>query len=152
LQARGGFALAEVLIAGFILALSVLGLSASLANGSRLSDVSREDLIARDAIRDTLARLQEAPFDQVAMQYDTRGFRADPLAAVHGDLDGLPGEIQFEAGPEGSVDVYRVTLRVRWHSTGGDRLIESVHLLANVRGDPGIAPTVEEVEAALAAG
>jgi hypothetical protein len=31
-------------------------------------------------------------------------------------------------------------------------VIESTHFLANVRGDPGVAPTFEEVEAALGAG
>ena len=148
---RRGFALVEVLTAGFILSLAVLGLSASLANGSRLADGSRQELVARDAIRDTLARLQEAPFDKVALTYHTRGFRADAIDAVSGDLDGLPGEILFAPGPDDAQDVYRVTLRVRWRGVGGERVVESSHYIANTRGDPGVAPTVEEVEAALAA-
>jgi Tfp pilus assembly protein PilV len=145
-----GFALVEVLTAGFVLALAVLGLSASLANGSRLADASREELVARDAIRDTLARLAATPFDQVALTYHTRGFRVDAIEAVKGDLDGLPGAIIFEPGPADSRDVYRVTLRVQWRSTSGEHVIESTHYLANVRGDPGTPPTVEEVEAILA--
>jgi Tfp pilus assembly protein PilV len=149
-QSRG-FSLVEVLTAGFILTLAVLGLSASLANGSRLADGSRQELIARDAMRDCLARLQETPFDQVAMLYHTRGFRADAIDVVDGDLDGLPGEIIFSQGPGDAIDVYRVTLRVRWRGVGGERVIESSHYIANSRGDPGAVPTVEEVEAALAA-
>lgn len=150
-RSRRGFALVEVLTAGFILSLAVLGLSATLANGSRLADGSRQELIARDAIRDMLARLAETPFDQVAMTYHTRGFRADAIDAVAGDLDGLPGEIVFAPGPDDAQDVYRVTLRVRWRAGGREQVIESTHYLANVRGDPGVAPTVEDVEAALAA-
>lgn len=146
-----GFALIEVLTAGFVLSLAVLGLSASLANGSRLADASRQDLVARDAIRDTLAKLQETPFDQVALTYHTRGFRADAIDAVKDDLDGLPGEIVFEPGPDDTLDIYRVVLRVRWRGVGGERVIETAHYLANVRGDPGTAPTIEEVEADLAA-
>jgi hypothetical protein len=151
-ERRRGFALVEVLTAGFVLALAVLGLSASLANGSRLAEGSREELAARDALRDTLARLEEMPFDKVALTYHTRGFRVDEVNAVTGDLDGLPGEIVFEPGPADAPGIYRVTLRVRWRGAGGERTIESVHYLANVRGDPGIAPTVDEVETALAGG
>ena len=81
----------------------------------------------------------------------TRGFRADAVDAVDGDLDGLPGEIIFAPGPGDAIDVYRVTLRVRWRGAGGVRVIESSHYLANTRGDPGVIPTVEDVEAALAA-
>jgi len=150
-QRRRGFALVEVLTAGFILSLAVLGLSATLANGSRLADGSREEMCARDAIRDTLARLEEAPFDKVALTYHTRGFQVDALDAVKDDLDGQPGEIVFAPGPDDAKDVYRVTLRVRWRSAGGEHVIESTHYLANVRGDPGTVPTVDEVEAILAA-
>jgi Tfp pilus assembly protein PilV len=147
---RGGFALVEVLTAGFILSLAVLGLSASLANGSRLADGSREELVARDAMRDTLARLAEAPFDRVAPLFHTQGFWAGALDAVRGDPDGQPGEIVFAPGPDDTKDVYRVTLRVRWRGAGGERVVESTHYLANVRGDPGVVPTVDEVEAILA--
>jgi len=140
----------EVLTAGLVLALAVMGLSASLANGSRLADGSREEMIARDAIRDTLARLAESPFDKVALAFHTGRFSAGPLPAVKDDPDGWPGEIVFANGPDDALDVYRVTLRVRWRGTGGERVIESTHNLANVRGDPGVAPTVEEVEEALA--
>lgn len=147
-----GFALVEVLTAGFVLALAVLGLSASLANGSRLAEGSREELAARDAMRDMLARLEETPFDKVALAYHTKGFSAGSLDALRGDPDGEPGEILFGPGPDGTFGVYRVTLHVRWHSAAGERAIESTHYLANVRGDPGTAPTFDEVEAILGPG
>ena len=147
-----GFALVEVLTAGFVLALAALGLSASLANGSRLAEGSREELMARDAMRGMLARLEETPFDKVALAYHTKGFNADPLDAVRGDPDGEPGEIVFGPGPDDTSGVYQVTLRVRWRSVSGERTIESTHYLANVRGDPGTAPTFDEVEAILGPG
>ncbi|HEX5135953.1 MAG TPA: hypothetical protein VFY93_03195 [Planctomycetota bacterium] len=146
-----GFALVEVLTAGLVLALAALGLSATLANGSRLADGSREEMLARDAIRDTLARIAETPFDKVALNFHHGRFSAGPLPAVTDDPDGWPGEILFEPGPEDSRDVYRVTLRMRWKGAGGERVIESVHYLANVRGDPGVVPTMDEVEQAIAA-
>ncbi len=146
---RRGFALIEVLTAVFVLSLAVLGLSATMANGSRLADASREELIARDAVRDLFARLAETPFDRVAPTFHKQGFWAGALDGVKGDLDGQPGEILFAPGPDDTQDVYRVTLRVRWRGTGGEHSIESTHLLSNVRGDPGIIPTVDEVEAAL---
>lgn len=96
-----------------------------------------------------LARLQESPFDKVALAYHTRGFGIDELGALKGDLDGQPGEILFAPGPDDAQGVYRVTLRVRWRGTGGERVVESTHYLANVRGDPGVIPTMDEVEAAL---
>lgn len=148
---RNGFALIEVLTAGLVLALAVLGLSASLANGSKLADGSREELAARDALRDMHARLAEAPFDKVAVAFHTRGFVVPGLAPVLGDTDGQVGEIVFGPGPENARDVYRVTLRVRWRGRSGEQLIENTYYLANVRGDPGVPPTIEEVEAALAA-
>jgi len=151
-RGRAGFALVEVLTAGFVLALAALGLSASLANGSRLADGSREEMLARDAMRETLARLQEAPFDTVAMTYHTRGFRVDGVSALKDDVDGLPGEIIFGPGPADAPGIYRVTLRVQWRGVNGVRTIESDHYLANVRGDPGVAPTIEEVEARLLGG
>lgn len=148
---RRGFALVEVLTAGLVLALAVLGLSATLANGSRLADGSREEMLARDAMRDTLARLAAAPFDKVALDFHNGRFAAGPLSAAKDDPDGWPGEIVFSDGPDDARDVYRVALRVRWRGAGGERVIESTHYLANVRGDPGVAPTVAEVEEALAA-
>jgi Tfp pilus assembly protein PilV len=148
---RKGFALVEVLTAGLVLALAVLGLSASIANGSRLADGSREEMLARDAMRDTLAKLAEAPFDTVALNFHTGRFSAGPLRAVDADPDGWPGEIVFSPGPDDSRDVYRVTLRMQWRGAGGERVIENTHYLANVRGDPGVAPSVEDVEQILAA-
>ncbi len=147
-----GFALVEVLTAGFVLAISVLGLSASLANGSRLADGSREELVARDAMRDMLARLAETPFDKVALQYHTKGFLAGSLDSVRGDLDGQPGEIVFGPGPDDAYGIYQVTLRIRWRGASGEHMVQSTHYLANVRGDPGTAPTYDEVEAILGPG
>jgi len=144
-QARG-FTLLEVLAAGFILTLTILGLSASLANGSRLAEGSREELSARAALRDVMAKLDDAPFDAVAVTYHRKGFEVEGLHTTAADPDGLPGEIVFEDGPTGTQELYRVSVSVRWHGVMGDRVLEEVRYLANVRGDPGTAPVIAEVE------
>ena len=87
--------------------------------------------------------------DEEALAYHTQGFGVGPLRAVPGDPDGQPGEIVFGPGPDDTSGVYQVKLRVQWRGPTGERAIESTHYLANVRGDPGTAPTFDEVEAIL---
>ncbi len=140
-----GMTLLEVVVAGFVLSIAMLALSASMVLGNRVSDSASAELTARQTIRGVLAQLESAPFDQVAVGFHMSGFPVSGLRAATGDTDGLPGEVVFDQSPGDPQNLYRVTLRVRWTGLSGARTIESVHILANVRGDPGTAPSMSEV-------
>jgi hypothetical protein len=130
------FTMLEVVGAGFVLSVTILGLSATMATGYRLTENSREEVQVRYAIRTVLADLSAADFDSVKSSFEKTGFEIEGLRPVKGDADGLPGEIEFSAPPENAPGMYRVTIRARWHGRGGERTIESVHYLANVRATP----------------
>ena len=140
-----GMTLLEVVVAGFVLSIAMLALSASMVLGNRVSDSASSEMVARQTMRGVLAQLEGAPFDQVAVGFHMSGFPVSGLRAATGDTDGLPGEVVFDQSPGDPQNLYRVTLRVRWRGLSGTRTIESVHILANVRADPGTAPSMSEV-------
>lgn len=140
-----GFTLVEVVIAAAILTIAGLALAASVAQGHSLSHAPREYAAARNAIRSCLAEIAARPFDEIAQSFHGRGFAVDPLRAVRDDPDGLPGEIEFAYGPDNDRSFYTVTVRVRWAGLRGDRMIESVSYIANVRGDTGTPVPLEDI-------
>lgn len=140
---QGGFTLLEVVGAGFVLSVAVLGLTATLATSGRLSESSRDEVAARYAMRGVIAQLEDSPFDNVKTAFNGRGFAIPGLEAPKGDADGLPGQILFEAGPADAPTMHRVIVRATWRSRNGVRTIESVHYLGNVRG---LSATVASAE------
>ena len=60
---RRGFALVEVLTAGFVLALAVLGLSATLANGSRCIYLSTRDAFGKGIYQETASVLAQGTLE-----------------------------------------------------------------------------------------
>ncbi|MGQ0613655.1 MAG: type IV pilus modification PilV family protein [Planctomycetaceae bacterium] len=137
-QRRGrGFTLLEVVVAGFVLTIASVGLAVTLAQGASLAKNPRDEMTARQVVQGVLAEIQSTPFPQVGELFHERGFAVPGLKAVEGDGDGLPGEIEFGYGPEGDISYYTVKVRIRWQAGGGERSIESMRYVANVRGDTG---------------
>jgi len=140
-----GFTLVEVLLAGIVMAIASVGLSASMIQASRLGSAPREDVAARNAIRDCIAEMAATPFDRVAETYQDHDFDVTGLRVAPGDPDGHVGKIHFEYGPDGSTLYYTVTVRIHWMGRNGDRVEESVHYLSNVRGDTGTPLPLEQL-------
>ena len=138
-----GFTLIETLVAGFVLTISSVAFAAMLAQGKNIIEMPREEHAARAAIAGVFAEIAGTPYDQLAGQFDRGGFDVPGLRPVTGDGDGLCGEIGFDYGPNGELNVYTVTARVRWRGATGDRSIEVVRYLANVRGDTGTPPPLQ---------
>ncbi|MDH3592000.1 MAG: prepilin-type N-terminal cleavage/methylation domain-containing protein [Planctomycetota bacterium] len=130
---NAGFTLIEVMFAGFTFAVAALGLVSAMVQGGRMTDTARDELGARMAMRSVVADILASPFDSITALQGT-GFAVADLAPTKDDKDGMPGEIILEAGPDKTKDIHRVRLRVRWRSRAGDRMIETVHYVANVRG------------------
>ncbi|MGH7162545.1 MAG: type IV pilus modification PilV family protein [Planctomycetota bacterium] len=146
-----GFSLIEVVIAGFSLTLTVLGLTAALSYSHTLTEASREEIVARQAMREVLGRIGETPFDRVASDFHATGFAVPGLRPQAGDSDGMPGEVVFSDGPFSLTGTYEVTVRVRWRGACGARAVEGAHFLANTRNDPGVPPSIPVVEASRVA-
>ncbi len=138
-----GFTLIETLAAGFVLTISSVAFAAMLAQGKRIVEMPREEHAARAAISGIFAEIVGTPYDELAIEYDGRGFDVAGLRPVKGDADGLCGEVGFDYGPDGELNVYTVTARVRWRGAAGDRSIDVVRYIANVRGDTGTPPPLE---------
>lgn len=134
---REGFTLLEVLLAGAVLAVAAVGLAAGLAQGDRMTDSARQTMLARNATRSMIANISSCNFSEVAKLYHRRGFLVPGLSPAPGDTDGMPGEIELAYGPGEDTSFYRATVRVRWRDRSGERVLETVRYLANVRGDTG---------------
>ncbi len=150
--ATRGFLLVETLVAGFVLTVASLALASALAQGNRTAETPREEYAARTAIGGIFADLSGTPFDQAATVFNGMDFEVPGLRPVRGDGDGLPGEVTFTYGPNGEQNVYTVTARVRWQGTAGERSIEVVRYLANVRGDVGVPPPLNGANATTSTG
>ena len=138
-----GFTLIEALVAGFVLTVSSVAFAAVIAQGKHIVDLPREEHAARSAIASVFAEIAGTPYDQLSVRFDGADFVVPGLRPVDGDDDGMCGEIAFDYGPNGEENVYTVTTRVRWRGTAGDRSIDVVRYLANVRGDTGTPPPLE---------
>jgi len=141
-----GFTLVEVTVAGFVLTIASVGLAVTLAQGAALSKNPRSEITARHAMQAVLAEIQSTTFAEVGTRFHNVGFPVADLKAVPGDADGLPGEVVFGYGPEGDTSYYTVTVRVRWQVGGGERVVESVRYVSNMRGDTGTPSPLAGVE------
>lgn len=130
------FTMLEVVGAGFVLSVTILGLSATMATGYRLTENSREEVQVRYAMRTILAELDAADFDTLETTFQKKGFAIEGIRPVRSDTDGMPGEIEFTPPPADAPGMYRVIIRAHWQGRGGERTIESVHYIANVRATP----------------
>ena len=141
-----GFTLIETLAAGFVLTISSVAFAAVIAQGRHIVELPREEHAARAAIAGAFAEIVATPYDQLTDQFNGAGFSVPDLRPVDGDDDDMCGEIAFTYGPNGELNIYTVTARVRWRGTTGNRSIKAVRYLANVRGDTGTPPPLEELE------
>ena len=123
-------------MAGIVLLISAVALAATMAQSHGLASAPREEVSARNAAQAAVAGLASTPFDQVAALYHKR-------------FDAIFENPQFAGG---DTSFYTVTVRVRWRGTTGERGIETIHYLANVRGDTGEAPSLEDIEAGRTGG
>lgn len=139
------FTLIEVLVAAAVLVIASVALAATMAQSGGIGESGREEMIARNALRACVATLAATPFDRVAADFHNRGFDVPNLTPQPGDPDGQCGEVVFDYGPGGDRSYYTVTVRIRWRGRAGDRVLESVHYLANVRGDTGTPTPLEEI-------
>jgi type II secretory pathway pseudopilin PulG len=142
---QGGFTLIEVVVSGVILTIASVALAATMAQTTGLAEMPRQEAAARNAIRGIVATLAATPFDKVAALNHNSDFEVQGLTVQPGDADGKCGRVIFEYGPDGDTSFYTVTVRVDWRGRAGDRTIESVHYLANVRGDSGAPTPLEEL-------
>ena len=145
MKKQRGFSLVEILLAGTVLVIASVALAATMAQSDGLTQGPREEVTARQAIEAVYAALSATPYDQVAVLYQDQGFDVEGLTPIPGDADGLPGTIRFEYGPDGDTSFYTVRIQVAWRGRGGDRTVESVHYLANARGDVGTPTPLEEI-------
>jgi len=143
--ASRAFTLIEVLIAGAVLVIASVALAATMAQSGGIGESGREEMVARNALRGCIATLAATPFDRVAADFHKRGFDVPNLTPQAGDADGQCGEVVFDYGPGGDTSYYAVTVRIRWRGRTGDRVLESVHYLANVRGDTGTPTPLNEI-------
>ena len=144
-RASRAFTLIEVLLAASVLVIASVALAATMAQSGGIGDSGREEMVARNALRACVATLASTPFDRVAADFHNQGFDVANLTPQTGDADGRCGEVVFAYGPGGDTSYYTVTVRIRWRGRVGDRVMESVHYLANVRGDTGAPTPLEEI-------
>jgi hypothetical protein len=143
-----GFALVEVLLSGFVMTITVLGVAASVATSGGIGDRSRDEMRARRAVQSWIYDIQSRHFASVGYTMHGLAFDVVGLMPIGDDPDGHVGEIAFSEGPV--PDTYFVDVRVRWENRGGEREVRSHVVLSNVMGEAGRTPTMSALDAAAA--
>ena len=104
---RQGLALLEIVVATLFLVIVVAGMSRGLASSTALERVTREQGVAREAVRGKLEELRATAFREVLARYDQDPgndlpgacpgalFDVEGLNPRRGDPDGRVGEIVF---------------------------------------------------------
>ncbi|MEZ5963546.1 MAG: hypothetical protein R3F56_06840 [Planctomycetota bacterium] len=123
-----GSMLLELMFAA-VIALVVVGAAVSaLARQGSHQRVNLETTLVTNAIADVFARLRTVPigslhtFDGIGFPVADHLGRPNGLAAVPGDLDGLPGHIAVSTAlSSGSAVLYRVEVSVDWLCAGTRR-------------------------------
>jgi prepilin-type N-terminal cleavage/methylation domain-containing protein len=132
---RRGFTLLEILIASGVLAIVAVGSAAAIVTTPRLMRTADEATAVRSAVHGMVSEITGADFSTVNATYNGASFSVPGVTALEGDDDGQPGWIQIETVGAGAALYYKVTLGVTWRGPNGARTAQSVHYLANVRGD-----------------
>ncbi|MBK7643861.1 MAG: prepilin-type N-terminal cleavage/methylation domain-containing protein [Planctomycetes bacterium] len=108
-RSRSGFTLIEVIASATILVIGCLGLSAAITSSGRLSELTRERMLAHEAARAQMEQLENADFGGSFALYNSSkaddpsgpGTAPGPNFAVVGlntqrdDADGFVGEVVF---------------------------------------------------------
>ena len=127
-----GFTLIETIAAGFVLAVTSLSLSTSLATSNQSTEAVRQEMEARSAMRAILAEMRSMPFAEMLTTYENGGFDVARLRAPEGKSQ--CGSITIEDGPSGTQDLRRIRLRIQWMNGTTMREIEAVHLVTRTYG------------------
>lgn len=123
---ESGFTLMEVMFAGFVLSVGVLGLLSLVTVGQGLARESWETTIAKTAVVNKIEEIKEfAETDFYAVQTSFDGmagrFDVDNLNPLEGDADPRNGRIHVREAVADDPNLLDVEVRVRWTGVGGNR-------------------------------
>ena len=122
-----GFTLLEVIFAGMVITVAMLGLSGTMAQGHVATTGVRDDLTARRAIRSKMAEIRDTPFDSVKEQFQDKEFNVEKLHER-----ARRGFIKVADGP--SPGLFKITITMRWSVSGDERSLSQSYLLTKIRG------------------
>ncbi len=121
-----GFTLMEVMFAGFVLSIGVLGLLSLVTVGQGLSRESWETTVAKTAVVNKLEEIKEfaeTDFYEVRTSFDgvAGRFDVEELNPLEGDEDPRNGRIHVREAVPGDPNLLDVEVLVRWSGVGGRR-------------------------------
>ena len=121
-----GFTLIEVMLAGFVLSVAVLGMLSLVTTSHGMTRDAWETTVARNAARDKLEEVKSAAKDDfygVPTVYAGTGgqFDVEPLV---GEEKGVPvGLVQVSETVAGNPNLIDVEVTIEWLGVGGSRTI-----------------------------
>jgi type II secretory pathway pseudopilin PulG len=129
-----GFTLLEAVFAGFVISISIAGLSGTMAQGHLASTNVRDELVARRAIRSKMAEIRGADYARIRYVYGAEKFAVDGLEGVPASGGGteIPGSVLVENGPTNGM--VKITIRVKWWRARAPRTIQKVYFLTRLPG------------------
>ena len=125
-SSESGFTLMEVMFAGFVLSVGILGLLSLVTTGQGLARDSWEMTIAKTAVVNKLEEIKEyaeTDFYGVRDSFDGAAGRFD-VAALNppeGDPDPRNGRIHVRESVAGDPNFLDIEVIVRWAGVGGRR-------------------------------
>jgi hypothetical protein len=123
-----GFTLIEVAFSGLVFAIAFMGMSASMAQGTRLNDRAREQLSVATVTRSVMARINDTKFEDLVEKYSDKAFEIDGLKPAEGES--AVGKVLVE-DVDGVEGLKRITLVVLYNSGGTPRTARYTHFVTN---------------------
>ncbi|MHC4940685.1 MAG: type IV pilus modification PilV family protein [Planctomycetota bacterium] len=138
----------EVVFAGMVLTISVLGVAASVATSGGMGDRSRDEMRARRVVQSWIHDIQARPFMTVGFTMHRVAFDVPGLDPAPDAADGRVGSIVFSDGP--LPNTYFVDVRASWENRAGTREVHSRIVLAEIKSEFGDRPSIARLDAAAA--
>ena len=121
-----GFTLLEVVFAGMILTVALLGLSGTMAQGHAVTSGVSDELTARRAIRSKMAEIRDAPFSTLMDQFHDKEFSVERLQE-------RPRRCRVTVADGPSPGLFKITVTMRWTVSGKQRSLSQTYLLTKIR-------------------
>ena len=113
-----GFSMIEVVLAGVVLSIAFVGLSSTMVQGHVITADTRDEHIARRAIRSKMAEIRATEFTSVGKNFHNTKSNVDGLQGVPRNTGGYkkPLSVTVESGPTDGL--LRITLTNTWRTEG----------------------------------
>ncbi|MEK7485747.1 MAG: hypothetical protein AABZ60_15605 [Planctomycetota bacterium] len=132
LRSRHTFTLLEVMIAGTLLIMAIMGIAMTFLTVANLNTLSKENNFAACQARKIMEEIRSTPFKDILSKYQDKNYSIPGLNLQKGDLDENVGKIQTTKVND-KKDLLDVTVRLDWRGKVGNRSLSIKTRIAEIK-------------------